>query len=277
MTITAQDIQKLRQRTGAGIMAAKQALTEANGDSDKALELLRKKGQKIADKRASKVTTEGLVLAKVNEQAGYGVIIALSCETDFVANNEAFRALAQNIVTAALEHQPTSLEALIQLEVAGHTFQEEITSLIGKMGENITLSAYDTLSSQVVVPYVHLGSKLGVLVALQGAQGTHIVEAGSNIAMQIAAMNPIAIDEDGVDPAIAAQELGIAREQASQEENPSAILKGIAQDELQKFYKEKTLLSQLFIKNNKLTVAQYLTQVDPKLTITSFKRIVVGS
>lgn len=277
MTITAQDIQKLRQRTGAGIMAAKQALTEANGDSDKALELLRKKGQKIADKRASKVTTEGLVLAKVNEKAGYGVIIALSCETDFVANNEAFRELAQNIVTAALEHQPTSLEALIQLEVAGHTFQEEITSLIGKMGENITLSAYDTLSSQVVVPYVHLGSKLGVLVALQGAQGTHIVEAGSNIAMQIAAMNPIAIDEDGVDPAIAAQELGIAREQASHEENPSAILEEIAQDELQKFYKEKTLLSQLFIKNNKLTVAQYLTQVDPKLTITSFKRIVVGS
>ena len=277
MTITAQDIQKLRQRTGAGIMAAKKALTEANGDSDKALELLRKKGQKIADKRASKVTTEGLVLAKVNEKAGYGVIIALSCETDFVANNEAFRELAQNIVTAALEHQPTSLEALIQLEVAGHTFQEEITSLIGKMGENITLSAYDTLSSQVVVPYVHLGSKLGVLVALQGAQGTHIVEAGSNIAMQIAAMNPIAIDEDGVDPAIAAQELGIAREQASHEENPSAILEEIAQDELQKFYKEKTLLSQLFIKNNKLTVAQYLTQVDPKLTITSFKRIVVGS
>lgn len=277
MTITAQDIQKLRQRTGAGIMAAKRALTEANGDSDKALELLRKKGQKIADKRASKVTTEGLVLAKVNEKAGHGVIIALSCETDFVANNEAFRELAQNIVTAALEHQPTSLEALIQLEVAGHTFQEEITSLIGKMGENITLSAYDTLSSQVVVPYVHLGSKLGVLVALQGAQGTHIVEAGSNIAMQIAAMNPIAIDEDGVDPAIAAQELGIAREQASHEENPSAILEEIAQDELQKFYKEKTLLSQLFIKNNKLTVAQYLTQVDPKLTITSFKRIVVGS
>lgn len=277
MTITAQDIQKLRQRTGAGIMAAKRALTEANGDSDKALELLRKKGQKIADKRASKVTTEGLVLAKVNEKAGYGVIIALSCETDFVANNEAFRELAQNIVTAALEHQPTSLEALIQLEVAGHTFQEEITSLIGKMGENITLSAYDTLSSQVVVPYVHLGSKLGVLVALQGAQGTHIVEAGSNIAMQIAAMNPIAIDEDGVDPAIAAQELGIAREQASHEENPSAILEEIAQDELQKFYKEKTLLSQLFIKNNKLTVAQYLTQVDPKLTITSFKRIVVGN
>ena len=127
------------------------------------------------------------------------------------------------------------------------------------------------------MPYVHLGSKLGVLVALQGAQGTHIVEAGSNIAMQIAAMNPIAIDEDGVDPAIAAQELDIAREQASHEENPSAILEEIAQDELQKFYKEKTLLSQLFIKNNKLTVAQYLTQVDPKLTITSFKRIVVGS
>ena len=277
MTITTQDIQKLRQRTGAGISACKQVLIEAEGDSDKAVELLRKKGQKVADKRASKATTEGLVLAKVNEEAGYGVVIALGCETDFVANNEAFRELAQNIVIAALAQRPTSLEALIQLEVAGHTLQEEITSLIGKMGENITLSAYDTLSSQVVVPYVHLGSKLGVLVALQGAQGPQIVEAGSNIAMQVAAMNPIAIHKDGVDPAIVAKELDIAREQASYQAKSPDVLDKIVQAKLQKFYKEKTLLGQLFIKNNKLTVAQYLTQVDPKLTITSFKRIMVGS
>ena len=277
MTITIQDIQELRQRTGAGIAACKQVLIAAKGNSDKALELLRKQGQKIAERRANKATTEGLVLAKVNEEANYGVIIALGCETDFVANNEACRELAQNIVTAALEHRPTSLEALIQLEVAGHTFQEEITSLIGKMGENITLSAYDTLSSQVVVPYVHLGSKLGVLVALQGAQGTHIIEAGSNIAMQVAAMNPIAIHKDGVDPAIAAQELDIAREQASHQAKSPDVLEKIVQAKLQKFYKENILLDQLFVKNNKLTVAQYLTQVDSKLTITNFKRIMVGS
>lgn len=277
MTITRQDIQKFRQRTGAGITVCKQVLIEAEGDSDKALELLRRKGQKVADKRASKATTEGLVLAKVNEEADYGVIIALGCETDFVANNESFRELAQNIINAALAHRPTSLEALIQLEVAGRTFEEEITSVIGKMGENIILSAYDTLSSQVVVPYVHLGNKLGVLVALQGVQGTHIVEAGRNIAMQVAAMDPIAIDEDSVDPAIVANELDIAREQASHKAKLPDVLDKIVQAKLQKFYKEKTLLGQLFIKNNKLTVAQYLTQVDPKLSITSFKRIMVGS
>lgn len=277
MTITVQDIKKLRQRTGAGMMACQQALIEAEGDFDKAIELLRKKGQKVAADRASKATTEGLVLAETDITARYGVIIALGCETDFVANNETFRELAQNIVAAALVHKPTSLEALVHLEVAGRTCQEQITSLIGKMGENITLSAYDTLSSQIVVPYVHLGSKLGVLVALQGAQGASVVEAGKNIAMQVAAMNPIAIDKGGVDPAIAAQELAIAREQASQTAKPPAILEKIAQDKLQKFYKDATLLSQPFIKDNTLTVAQYLTKVAPTLTITSFKRIVVGS
>lgn len=276
MTITAQDIKKLRQRTGAGMMACKQALTEARGNFDKATALLRKKGQKVAADRANKATTEGLVLAEVNAEASYGVIIALSCETDFVANNKAFRELAQNIVAAALVHKPTSLVALIQLEIAGRTVQEEITSLIGKMGENIALSAYDSLVSQIVVPYVHLGSKLGVLVALQGAQGTDAVEAGRNIAMQIAALNPIAIDKDGVDPAIASQELAIAREQASHEAKPAATLEKIAQGELQKFYKDATLLSQPFIKDNTLTVAQYLIKVAPTLTITGFKRIVVG-
>lgn len=276
MTITAQDIKKLRQRTGAGMIACKQALTEARGNSDKATALLRKKGQKVAADRANKATTEGLVLAEVNAEASYGVIIALSCETDFVANNKAFRELAQNIVAAALVHKPTSLVALIQLEIAGRTVQEEITSLIGKMGENIALSAYDSLASQIVAPYVHLGSKLGVLVALQGAQGTDAVEAGRNIAMQIAALNPIAIDKDGVDPAIASQELAIAREQASHEAKPAATLEKIAQGELQKFYKDATLLSQPFIKDNTLTVAQYLIKVAPTLTITGFKRIVVG-
>lgn len=276
MAITAQDINKLRQLTGVGMMDCKQALTEAGGDFDKAIQLLRKKGRKVATARANKATTEGLVLAAVNEDASYGVIIALSCETDFVANNAAFRQLAQQIVAAALAHKPASVEALTQLAIEGGTLQEQITALIGRMGENIALNAYDTLSSEVVVPYIHLGSKLGVLVALRGAQGTDVIEAGRDIAMQIAAMNPMAVHKDGVDQAIVEQELAIAREQASHEEKPPAVLEKIAQGKLHKFYQDHTLLTQPFVKDNSLTVAQYLAKVAPMLTVTSFKRIVVG-
>lgn len=258
------------------MMDCKQALTEAGGDFDKAIELLRKKGKKVAAARANKPTTEGLVLADVNQDASYGVIIALSCETDFVANNEAFRQLAQQLVAAALAHKPASIEALTQLAIAGCTLQEQITALIGRMGENIALNAYDTLSSEVVVPYIHLGSKLGVLVALRGAQGTAVIEAGKDIAMQIAAMNPIAVDQDRIDQAIVEQELAIAREQARHEAKPPAVLEKIAQGKLHKFYQDHTLLTQPFVKDNSLTVAQYLAKVAPMLTVTSFKRIVVG-
>jgi len=277
MAITAQDINKLRQLTGVGMMDCKKALTEAGGDFDKAIELLRKKGQKVAAARAGRATTEGLVLAQVNEASNYGVVIALSCETDFVAKNEAFQQLAQHMMEAALVHQPADLEALTKLAVAGLTIQAQITELIGKMGENIALSAYETLSSAVVVPYIHTGSKLGVLVGLQGGTGEKVIEAGKDVAMQIAAMNPRAVDKDGVDATVVEQELAIAREQASNEGKRPAMLEKIAQGRLNKFFKDNTLLSQPFVKDNALTVAQYLAKVAPSLTVADFKRVSVGS
>jgi len=277
MAITAQDINKLRQLTGVGMMDCKKALTEAGGDFDKAIELLRKKGQKVAAARAGRATTEGLVLAQVNEASNYGVVIALSCETDFVAKNEAFQQLAQHMMEAALVHQPADLEALTKLAVAGLTIQAQITELIGKMGENIALSAYETLSSAVVVPYIHTGSKLGVLVGLQGGTGEKVIEAGKDVAMQIAAMNPMAVDKDGVDATVVEQELAIAREQASNEGKRPAMLEKIAQGRLNKFFKDNTLLSQPFVKDNALTVAQYLAKVAPSLTVVDFRRVLVGT
>jgi len=277
MSITAHDINKLRQLTGAGMMDCKKALTEAQGDIDKAIELLRKKGQKIAAARAGKDTTEGFILAGVNETSDYGVIIALSCETDFVAKNDLFQQIAQQVLSLALSQRPSTVEDLKQLEIDGLTVQERITELVGKMGENITLSAYETLSSEVVVPYLHTGNKLAVLIALQGAKGEEVVSAGKDVAMQIAALNPIAIDKDGVSSSVVDQELSIAREQAIREGKPEAMLENIAQGRLNKFFKDNTLINQPFVKDNALTVAQYLSKVAAGLTVKDFKRILVGA
>ena len=277
MAITAQDVNKLRQQTGAGIMACKQALIEAGGDFDKAIDILRKQGQKLSAARADRTATEGIVLAQTNEAYNQGFILALSCETDFVAKNEAFQQLGQTILRTALAHQPATLAALVQLEVAGHTIQEHITALVAQMGEKIAVSSYETLSSEVVAFYIHTGSKLGVLVGLQGGQGTSVIEAGQDIAMQIAAMNPLAIDKDGIDAALVERELAIGRAQASNEGRPAAMVEKIAQGKVQKFFKENTLLGQAFIKDNALTVAQYLAKVAPTLTVASFQRISVSA
>ncbi|MEL6358535.1 MAG: translation elongation factor Ts, partial [Bacteroidota bacterium] len=203
--ITAQDINKLRQQTGAGMMDCKKALTEAGGDFEKAIDLLRKKGQKISDARADRATTEGAVFAKTNPEGNLGVIVALSCETDFVAKNETFQQLGEDILAAAFAHRPATTEELLSLQVDGLSLQERITELVGKIGEKVTLSAYNTLSSETVVPYIHMGSKLGVLVGLEGAQGDQVAEAGRDVAMQIAAMNPLAVDQTGVDAAVVAK------------------------------------------------------------------------
>jgi len=277
MAITAQDINNLRQLTGAGMMDCKKALTESQGDMDKAVEWLRKKGQKIAAARAGKDTTEGVALAEVNKAANYGAIITLSCETDFVAKNETFRNIAQDILTAALDQRPTDLEALKQLHIHGITIQERITELVGKMGENITLTAYETLSNEVVVSYLHTGNKLAVLVGLEGAQGEQVITAGKDVAMQIAALNPIAVDKDGISPAVVEQELSIAREQSSREAKNPAMLENIAQGRLNKFFKEHTLANQPFVKDNSLTVAQYVAKVAPGLQVKAFKRVLVGA
>ncbi len=275
--ITAQDINTLRQQTGAGMMDCKKALTEAGGDFDKAIEILRKQGQKVSAARADRATTEGAVFTKTNDAHTYGVMLALSCETDFVAKNEVFQQLGETILDAAFTHKPATLETLLDLAVQdGPSVQEKITDLVGKIGEKIAISAYTTLSSETVVPYVHMGSKLGVLVGLEGSYGPPVIEAGKDIAMQIAAMKPLAVDKDGIDPAVVDKELAIAKEQARNEGKPDIMLDKIAQGRLNKFFQEKTLLNQLFVKNNGLTIAQYLEGVAPNLTVGSFERVSIA-
>lgn len=274
--ISAQDINRLRKQTGAGMMDCKKALMEAEGDFEKAIEILRKKGQKVSAARADRATTEGIVLAKTNDANSYGVVLALSCETDFVAKNDTFQQLGQTILEAAFTHQPSTHKDLLLLTLEGDlSIQEKITELIGRIGEKIAITAYSTLSSETVVSYMHMGSKLGVLIGLQGSRGPQVIEAGKSVAMQIAAMNPLSVDKSGIDIATTERELAIAKEQARNEGKPEIMLDKIAQGRLNKFFKENTLLDQPFVKNNGLTVAQYLASVAPNLTVTTFERVSV--
>ncbi|MHA7878026.1 MAG: translation elongation factor Ts [Bacteroidota bacterium] len=271
--ISAQNINKLRQQTGAGMMDCKKALIEAAGDFDKAIEILRKKGQKVSTARADRATTEGIVLAQTNDAHDYGVVLALSCETDFVAKNEIFQQLGQTILDVAFTHRPATLEELLALKVDNLTIQEKIIEVIGKIGEKVAITAYVTLSSETVVSYIHMGNKLGVLVGLQGSRIPQVVEAGRDVAMQIAAMAPLAVDKDGIDKATLDRELAIAKEQVRNAGMPEMMLDKIAQGRLNKFFKESVLLAQPFVKNNKITTAQYLASVAPNLTVVAFERV----
>jgi elongation factor Ts len=275
--ITAQDINKLSQQPGAGMMACKKALTEAEGDFDQAVDILRKKGQKVTAARADRATTEGVVFAKTNDDHSQATMLALSCETDFVAKNEAFQQLGNAILEAAFVQQPDAIEDILSLEVEGVAIQEKIVELIGKIGEKVEISGYATLSSEKVVSYIHTGSKLGVLVGLKGGVDSQkVIEAGRYVAMQIAAMNPIAVDKEGIDAATIERELVIAKELARNEGKPDAMLEKIAQGRLNKFFKESTLLNQPFVKDNGVTTAEYLKSVSPNLTVSAFKRISVA-
>ena len=277
MVISAQDINKLRQQTGAGMMDCKKALVEAGNDFNKAIEILRKRGQKVSAARADRVTAEGIVLAKTNSAHNYGVMVALSCETDFVSNNEAFQQLGQTILEAAFAHQPATRETLLTLTVEDNiTIQEKITELVGKIGEKVAINAYTTLRSKTVVSYLHTSSKLGVLIGLEGSYGPQVIEAGKDVAMQVAAMNPVAVNQDGIEASVIASELAIAKEQARNEGKPKAMLDRIAQGRLNKFFKESILLEQPFVKNNGLTVAQYLANVAPNLTVVAFERMLIA-
>ena len=254
-------------------MDCKKALIEAAGDFDKAIEILRKKGQKVSTARADRVTTEGIVLAQTNDAHDYGVVLALSCETDFVAKNEIFQQLGQTILDVAFTHRPATLEELLALKVDNLTIQEKIIEVIGKIGEKVAITAYVTLSSETVVSYIHMGNKLGVLVGLQGSRIPQVVEAGRDVAMQIAAMAPLAVDKDGIDKATLDRELAIAKEQVRNAGMPEMMLDKIAQGRLNKFFKENVLLAQPFVKNNKITTAQYLASVAPNLTVVAFERV----
>ncbi len=276
MAITAKDVNKLRQMTGAGMMDCKKALVEADGDFDKAIEHLRKKGQKVSASRADRETTEGVVITRTSDDNSKGVAIALTCETDFVAKNEDFVALANQAADLAFENSPADIDALKALSVGEITLGEKIIEATGKIGEKIEIKVYAELEGEAVVPYIHSNGKLAVMVALKNVGGADVEAAGKDVAMQIAAMNPVAVDKDGVDPSVVEKEIEIGKEQARQEGKPEQILEKIAQGKLQKFFKDNTLLSQAFVKDSSMNIQQYLDSVSKGLTVSDFKRISIG-
>lgn len=276
MAITAQDVNKLRQMTGAGMMDCKKALTEAEGDFEKAVDILRKKGQKVSASRADRETKEGVVVTRVADGGAKGILLSLTCETDFVAKNEEFGAFANTLIDLAVNNGCTTTEQILALPFDNITVAEKIIEMTGKIGEKIEISHYEVINAEKVVTYIHSNGKLGVLVGMVNTSGTDVEEAGKDVAMQIAAMNPVAVDKDGVDASMIEREIEIGKEQARAEGKPEEMLEKIAMGKLQKFYKESTLLSQQFVKDNSLSIAQYLNNVSKGLTVNAFKRISIG-
>lgn len=269
MAVTMADIQHLRKMTGAGMMDCKNALNEANGDFDKAMEIIRKKGQAVAAKREDREASEGCVLATT--KGDFAAVVALQCETDFVAKNEEFVALTQDILDAAIEHKPKSLDELLAVELPKGTVAQLITDKIGATGEKMELGAYEYVSAPSVVSYIHMGNKLATIVGFNKPNVDENV--AKDIAMQVAAMNPVSVTAEDIPAEIKEKELNIAREKAREAGKPENLLDRIAEGALQKFYKESTLLQQEYVKDSKLTIEQYLKQNDKELSVTEFKRV----
>ncbi len=272
--IKAADVAKLRKMTGAGMMDCKNALSETNGDFDEAIDLLRKKGQKLASKRADREASEGAVLASATADNTYAAIIALNCETDFVAKNDDFVKFAQSILDIAIENKPADLDALKALEINGKKIEEEIINQIGVIGEKLELSYFESVSGGYVSSYIHPGNMLSTIAAFN--KGGFDAQVGKDIVMQIAAMNPIAIDKGDVSDKVIAKEIEIGKEQAIQEGKPADLAEKISKGRLNKFFKENTLLNQQFVKDNKLTIKDYLVKTDKDLTVISFKRFTLN-
>ncbi len=278
MAISAKQVNELRQATGAGMMDCKKALVEADGDFDKAVEFLRKKGQKVSANRADRDAREGAVFIEAAADNARAAVIELNCETDFVARNEDFQALGQAIAAKALAESPADLEALKALKIDGRSIADSLVDAIGKIGEKIDVSKYELIQGEKVVSYIHPGARIGVVVAFQGASEGDTAAIGKDIAMQIAAMNPVAIDKEGVPTDVVEKEIEIGKEQARQEGKPEAILEKIALGKLNKFYKDNTLLNQDFVKDTSVSVAKYITQhLGKKATISAFKRVQLGA
>jgi len=268
--ISAADVAKLRRVTLAGMMDCKKALEESEGNFDKAIEIIRKKGQAVANKRADREATEGVVLSKVSSDGKLGVMIVLNSETDFVAKNADFMALATKILDIALAKNPANLEELKSLAMDGGKIGEKIVEYVGIIGEKLDLSYFEKIEADHVQSYIHPGNRLATLVGF--TKSGLDVQVYKDIAMQIAAMNPVAVDKEFVSQATVAQEIEIGKEQARREGKPEEMLEKIAQGKLAKFFKESTLLNQDFVKDNKMTIKQYLHSVNKDLTVTDFKR-----
>ena len=269
MAVSIEDIKKLRNMTGAGMMDCKSALAETNGDIDAAIEIIRKKGQAVAAKRQDRSASEGCVLSAV--KPGFGAIVALKCETDFVARNSSFVQLTKDILEVAMNNNAKTTEELMGLMIGDRTVAEKITDEIGKTGEKMELGAYECIEAPTVAAYDHLGNKRATIVGLT-AEGVDAA-VGREVAMQVAAMNPIAANREDVPAEIVEQELKIGREKAREEGKPEAILDKIAEGRLGKFYKESVLMEQEYHRDAKLTVAQYLDSEVKGMKVTSFKRV----
>ncbi|MBA4241968.1 MAG: elongation factor Ts [Sphingobacteriaceae bacterium] len=270
MAITAQEVNKLRQQTGAGMMDCKKALEENNGDFEQAIDYLRKKGAKVAANRGDRDSKEGVVLAKTSADNKRGILIWVNCETDFVAINADFIAFADSIATIALDKNAKTKEEILTLPYNGDiTVGDKFMEQVGKIGEKIEIGYFEVITAEKVSAYIHPGNRVSVIVGFNKEVAD---EVGRNVAMQAAAMAPVALDKEGVTPEMLERELEIAREQIRAEGKPEDMVEKIAQGKIAKFYKESTLLNQEYIKDNKMTVAQYLQSVDKGLTATAFKR-----
>jgi len=272
-TITAADINKLRQQTGAGMMDCRKALTESDGDFEAAIDYLRKKGQKVAALRGDREAKEGVVIAQTSKDHTTGFVINVSCETDFVSKNADYIHFAQSIMDAAIAHNVKSVEELNKVKIGGEVIADKINEQVAKIGEKISISRFERVDAAYVTAYIHGNYRMGVLVGLNKASE----EAGKDVAMQIAAMNPIAIDQASVPAATIAREKDIAIEQVKAEGKPAEMAEKIAIGKINKFFKESTLLAQAFVKDSNKSVAEYLKGVDANLTVTEFKRVALGA
>ena len=275
--ITAAEVNNLRKMTGAGMMDCKKALIESDGDVEKAIDTLRKKGQKIAAKRADKAASEGVVLAANNEAGDFAAIVMVNCETDFVAKNQDFVDFTKAILDLAIAKTPKSMEELLALDMNGRTIEENVTDQMGKIGESIKLGGYEFTEAPLASAYNHQGNRLSTILGLSIADGDKIVQVGHELAMQVAAMNPVAVDKDDVDQAVIDKEIEIGKEQAREQGKPEEMLEKIAMGKLNKFLKDNTLLNQVFVRDGKKIVRDYLKETNADLTVTGFKRLMLGA
>lgn len=271
VTVTAADINKLRKSTGAGMLDCRKALTESNGDFEAAIDWLRKHGQKVAAKRSDREAKEGVILAQTTADNKVGMIVCLSCETDFVSKNADFVAFAQSITDAAVSNNVRTTEELNEVEINGTKVVELINDKLAAIGEKIAVK-FERIDAEYVSSYTHGANRMGVLVGMN----KEAAEAGKDVAMQIAAMNPLAVDETSIAPETIAREREIAIEQIKAEGKPAEMAEKIAIGKVNKFFKDNTLMAQVFVKDNGKSVTEYLKSIDPALKVIEFKRIALG-
>jgi elongation factor Ts len=274
--ITAADVNKLRQMTGAGMMDCKKALEETGGNFEQAIDYLRKKGQKVAAKRADRDANEGIVLAGTTEDKTYAGMIMVNCETDFVGKTDDFKGFARSVLELALKHKPKNAEELVKLNLGTMTVTDKLNEMLGKTGEKIQVAHYEAIESPMVFAYNHHGNRLATILGLNKKETGKAAEIGHELAMQVAAMNPISVDRDDVPQQVIDREIEIGKEQAREEGKPEEMLEKIATGKLNKFFKERTLLNQDFVRDTKKTVRQYVEEHDKELKVTGFRRLMLG-